>query len=82
MVSYMFNRYQGPPPQFYRSYVDETFCLFNNELVDFLNSQHPNIKFTMEKESAKMLGFLDVYINNKDLRNLLSSKKGFYLVTY
>ena len=60
-----------------RRYVDDTFCLFNNEqdalvFFDFLNSQHPNIKFTMEKESNKMLAFLDVCISNKDPCNLLS----------
>ena len=44
-----------------------------------INSQHPNIKFTMEKES-KMLALLDVYFNNKDPCNLLMSvyrKKNF-----
>ena len=72
------NKYQGPSLQFYRRYVDDTFCLFNNEqdalvFFDFLNSQHPNIKFTMEKESNKMLAFLDVCISNKDPCNLLTS---------
>ena len=57
------NKYQGPSLQFYRRYVDDTFCLFNNEQdallsFDFLNSQHPNIKFTMEKDSNKMLAFI------------------------
>ena len=61
------NIYQGPFLQFYRPYVDDTFCLYNNALLffDFLNSQHPDIKFTMEKESNKMLAFLDVYISSK-----------------
>ena len=40
---------------------------------DFLNSQHPNIKFTMEKENNTMLAFLDVYISNKNPCNLLTS---------
>ena len=48
-----FSKYQGPSVHFYRGYVDDTFCLFNTEhdaisFFDFLNSQHPNIKFTME----------------------------------
>ena len=56
----------------------DSFCLFNNEqdallFFDFLNSQHPNVKFTMEKESNKMLAFLDAYISNKDPCNLLTS---------
>ena len=72
------NKCQGPSLHFYRRYVDDTFCHFNNEqdallFFDFLNSQHTNIKFTMEKESNKMLAFLDVYINNKDLCNLIGS---------
>ena len=72
------NKYQGPSLQFYRRYVDDTFCLFNNEqealvFFDFLNSQIPNIKFPMEKESNKMLAFFDVYISNKDPCNLLTS---------
>ena len=42
-----FNKYQGPSVHFYRRYVDDTFCLFNNEqgalvFFDFLNSQHTN----------------------------------------
>ena len=49
--------------QFYRRYVDDTFCLFNNEheallFFEFLNSQHDNIKFTMEKETNNTLAFL------------------------
>ena len=63
--------YQGPSVLFYRRYVDDTFCVFNSEneaklFFDFLNSQHPNIKFTMEKETNKILAFLDVCIDNND----------------
>ena len=39
----------------------------------FLNSQHPDVKFTREKEISKMLAILDVYVNNKDPCNLLMS---------
>ena len=72
------SKYKGPSIQFYRRYVDETFCLFNNEhdaflFFDVLNSQHDNIKFTMEKESNNTLAFLDVFINNKDPSNLITS---------
>ena len=31
---------------------------------DFINSQHPNIKFTFEKQNDGKLSFLDVLINN------------------
>ena len=41
------------------------FYLFENEnqalvFLDFLNSQHPNLNFTKEKEQMKQLPFLDV----------------------
>ena len=53
----------------YRRYVDDTFCVFKNEqdampFFDFNNSQHPNIKFTFEKQNDGKLSFLDVLINN------------------
>ena len=58
--------------------VDDTFCLFNNEheallFFEFLNSQHNNIRFTMEKETNNTLAFLDVFISNKDPTNLITS---------
>ena len=39
----------------YRRYVDDIFCLFDNKhdamlFFDYINSQHPNIKFTHEKQ--------------------------------
>ena len=51
--------------KFYRRYVDDIFCVFENEhqvmtFLDFLNSQHPNLNFTLEKEHMKQLPFLDV----------------------
>ena len=51
--------------KFYRRYVDNIFCVFENEhqamtFLDFLNSQHPNLNFTLEKEHMKQLPFLDV----------------------
>ena len=72
------SKYKGPSIQFYRRYVYDTFFLFNDEhdaslFFDFLNSQHDNIKFTMEKEGNNTLAFLDVFINNKDPSNLITS---------
>ena len=63
--------YQGPSNLFYRRYVDDIFCVFDNEndaklFFDFISSQHPNIKFTIEKETNKVLAFLDVCIDNND----------------
>ena len=69
---------KGTSVHFYRRYVDDTFCLFNNEheallFFEFLNSHHDSIKFTMEKEANYTLAFLDVLINNKDPTNLITS---------
>ena len=54
---------------FYRRYVDDTFCLFHSEdqallFFNYINSRHPNIRFTMEKEIDHKIPFLDVFINN------------------
>ena len=56
---------------FYRRYVDDTFCLFHSErdatlFFNYINNQHPNIPFTMERETDHVLPFLDVLINNTD----------------
>ena len=57
--------------KFYRRYVDDIFCLFENEhqaqtFLDFLNIQHPNLNFTIEKEYMKQLPFLDVLNTRSD----------------
>ena len=54
---------------FYRRYVDDTFCLFHSEndallFFHYINSRHPNIRFTMEKEADHRIPFLDVLIDN------------------
>ena len=56
---------------FYRRYVDDSFCLFHSEhdaiiFFDYINSRHPNIRFTMEKEAHHKLPFLDVLVDNND----------------
>ena len=50
-------------PKLYLRYVDEMFCVFNNEtsfdrFLDLLNKQHKNIKFTAE-HGSETLPFLD-----------------------
>ena len=55
----------------YIRYVDDTFVLFWDEShVDkfqkYLNEQHPNIKFTVEKEQDNVLPFLDVLVKRTD----------------
>ena len=42
-------------PKFYRRYVDDTFCLFNqkedaNNFLEHINKLHPSIRFEMEVE--------------------------------
>ena len=54
----------------YRSYVDDIFCMFRNEIdaenfFKYLNSKHPNIKFTMKKETNTFLPFLDILVKNE-----------------
>ena len=56
----------------YIRYVDDTFVLFWDEShVDkfqkYLNEQHPNIKFTVEKEQDNVLPFLDVLVKRTDI---------------
>ena len=54
-------------PLSYNRYVDDTFGLFKNEydaecFLNYANSRHPNIKFTLEKEESNRLSFLDVQV--------------------
>ena len=42
-------------PIFYRRFIDDTFCIFQNRtqaecFLNYLNRQHPNIEFTQELE--------------------------------
>ena len=54
-------------PVFYRRYVDDTFVLFSNKasaelFLEYANSFHENINFTMENECNNRLPFLDILI--------------------
>ena len=56
-------------PIFYRSFVDDTFCIFQNRtqvecFLNYLNRQHPNIKFTQELEENNSLPFLDTLVTH------------------
>ena len=69
--------YQYHELLFYKRYVDDIFCLVGNETVaaDFLyylNSKHPDIKFTMETEKENKLLFLAVLITSSENRFLTS----------
>ena len=61
------NDYSNSKPLFYRRYVDDIFCIFNNEteaklFYDYINTRHRNIKFTFETEQNGKLPFLDVLL--------------------
>ena len=52
--------FQGTPPSYYRSCVDDIFSVFNNsfeakEVFNYINTRHPNVKFTMETEVNKII---------------------------
>ena len=54
-------------PFLYTGYVDNTFLLFSSELhvikfLNYMNSKHQKIKFTVEHEENKSLSFLDINI--------------------
>ena len=58
------------PPEFkpllYRRYVDDTYCLFEDveqvhSFLEYINKQHPNIKFTCEIESDNRLPFFGCF---------------------
>ena len=58
-------------PLLYRRYVDETFCIFENNsqaqcFLQYLNCQHPKISFTHESEDSNSLPFLDVMVTHSD----------------
>jgi len=55
---------------FWKRYVDDIFGIINkksdaNKILDFLNSMHPNIKFTTELEKDKSIPFLDILVKRK-----------------
>jgi len=71
-------------PVFYRRYVDDTFLLFrapdHAELfLNYLNSRHPNIRFTMQLENDGSLSFLDckVYRQNNSFQTSVFRKETF-----
>ena len=65
---------QCPPeirPVYYRRYVDDTFMLFRNrfsaeQFLEFANTAHNNINFTIEFEDNNKLPFLDTLVTRND----------------
>ena len=66
VVTKLFEETSQTHPKLYLRYVDDIFAVFDDQqsctqFLNTLNSQHPNIKFTVEK-STGTLAFLDVEI--------------------
>ena len=65
-------------PEIYYRYMDDTFVVFSNEnecdlFLDSLNSIHPSLCFTFDKESNLALPFLDCWLKNHFPSSLLPS---------
>ena len=60
------NNYNDTKPLFYRRYIDNIFCVFNNGneamlFYNYRNTRQANIKFSFETEKGQ-LPFLDVLL--------------------
>ena len=58
-------------PLMYYQYVDNTFAVFNkedkcNEFFFHLNSLHPSLRFTSEKECNRTFPFLNILVEKND----------------
>ena len=70
------SNYDRVSPLCYSRYGDDIFLVFNlhdeaKQFFSYLNSRHPNVKFTMETETNKVIPFLDVVIDNRN--NILNT---------
>jgi len=66
-------------------YVDDTFAIFKTEsdskmFYNKLNSLHPSLKFTMEKETDGILPYLDVKIEKDTNKFLLLFTRNLLLL--
>ena len=67
---------------FYRRFVDDAFCNFENRtqvecFLNYLNRQHPNVKFINELEEDNSLPFLAIlvtHVENSFATNLYRKK--------
>ena len=69
------NEYNLNKPKFYLRYVDDILAAFDEEqdsldFLNFLNKRHPDIKFTIEKQTNHSIAFLDVFISDINNQNL------------
>ena len=65
---------------FYKRYVDDIFCMLKtseqvDNFLDFFNTRHKNIKFTIEKEQDQKLPFLDVFITKTSNNRITTNYK-------
>ena len=65
---------------FYKRYVDDNFCIFKtseqaDKFLNFLNTRHKNIKFTIEKEQDQKLPFLEVFITKTSNNRITTNYK-------
>ena len=64
----VFDTFDGNLPLLYKRYVNEFFLVFNDRddcelFYEYINKQHPNIKFTLDIEENECLPFLDVLVS-------------------
>ena len=69
------NEYNLNKPKFYLRCADDILAAFEKEqgslnLLKFLISKHPNIKYTLEKQVNHYIAFLDVLISGIDNQTL------------
>ena len=69
------NEYNLGKPKFYLRYADDILATSDKEqdsldFLNFLNKRHPNIKFTIEKQTNHSITFLDVFISGINNQNL------------
>ena len=60
-------------PVFYKRYVDDTIVIFRKKehipkFHEYINSRHPNMKFTKELEENRKIPFLDILLEHDDNR--------------
>ena len=79
------NEYNRNKPKFYFKYVDNILAAFDKKQnsLNFLNSfnkNHPNIKFTIEKQVNHSIAFLDMFISG--IHNQNFTLKTYHKLTY
>ena len=79
------NEYNLNKPKFYRRYVDDILTIFDNKqdsdnFLNYLNTCHPNIKFTTESQINNSIPFLDVLVSDIGTNHL--NLRTYYKPTY